>query len=129
MYDYFRYYIVGATPQVCQDKCSLRFSNLRGISTYSSYYCYCWYENGELPSPLPSDVHAYSENHLGSGEVTMTLNEQDGDCYQFFENVVDTETPTLVPSNSPTPLPTKAPTNKPTMKPTLSPVCLHTNRF
>jgi hypothetical protein len=123
MYDYLRFYIEGVTPEVCQDKCSLRFSGLTGISTYSSYYCYCWYSNGELPSSLPSDVHAFSANHQGVGEVSMTLNEADGDCYQFFENVVDTQTPTDMPTISPTPSPSRKPTMKPTRKPTSSPVC------
>lgn len=122
MYDYLRYYIEGVTPEMCQETCSIRSQSLKGISTYNSYFCYCWYENGKLPSPLPSDVHAYSASHQGSGEVTLTLNEQDGDCYKFVENFVDTETPTNTPTDSPTPSPTMAPTKKPTKRPTLKPV-------
>ena len=121
MYDYLRYYIDGVTPQQCQDKCSLNFVGLTGISTYNSYYCYCWHENGELPSSIPSDVHAYSANHQGAGEVSMTRGEADGDCYKFIENVIDTETPTMTPTVSPSFSPTPKPTKKPTMKPTQSP--------
>jgi hypothetical protein len=82
------------------------------------FYCYCWYSNGELPSPLPSDVHAYSANHQGIAEVFMALNEADGDCYQFFLHVVDTKTHANMPTISPSLSPSRKPTTKPIKKPT-----------
>jgi hypothetical protein len=118
MYDYLRFYIEDITVQVCQDKCIQHFSGLTGISTYNSYYCYCWYDNNALPDPRPSDIHGYSFSYFGTGEVAVTLKEADSDCYKFFETVVDTETPTLMPTEPPTPPPTVKPTALPTQKPT-----------
>ena len=121
MYDYLRFYLEGLTPQICQDKCIEYWVGLEGISTYQSHYCYCWYDDKKLPSDLPSDVHGYSTRFTGAGEVTMTKND-DGDCYKFLENVVATETPTMMPTDqpsiSPTPKPTSAPSKNPTQKPT-----------
>lgn len=97
MYDYLRYYIEGVTPQVCQDKCMENYFGLTGISTYDSTYCYCWFDNNQLPSKLPSDIHGYSSRFKGLGEVMMTLND-DGDCYKFIENEIDTESPTQMPT-------------------------------
>lgn len=120
MYDYLRFYMEGVTPQVCQDRCIQHFSGLTGISTYSSYYCYCWYDNNSIPDPQPSDIHGYSSSYFGTGAVSLTLNEADSDCYKFFEMVINTETPTLMPTEPPTPPPTSKPTALPTQKPTSS---------
>jgi hypothetical protein len=125
MYDYLRFYIEGVTPQICQDKCINHWQGLVGISTYDSHYCYCWFDDRELPDNIPSDVHGYSSRFNGKGEVTMTKNDE-GDCYKFLENAVVTETPTQMPTESPsispTPNPTRIPTNAPTQKPTESTV-------
>ena len=125
MYDYFRFYIEGVTPQICQDKCIDYWIGLVGISTYNSHYCYCWFDDAQLPSNVPSDVHGYSSRFEGEGQVAMTQND-DGDCYKFLENVIDTETPTQMPTESPrispTPKPTAIPTSHPTHKPTESTV-------
>lgn len=120
MYDYMRFSIQGVTPQICQDKCISHWEGLVGISTYQSIYCYCWFDNALLPSELPSDVHGYSSRFKGAGEVTLTLND-DGDCYQFIEKVVDTLTPTSMPTESPSLSPTRKPTAKPTSAPTAKP--------
>jgi hypothetical protein len=121
MYDYLRFHILDATHETCQDKCIQHPTNLVGISTYSETFCYCWYTN--LPSPLPSDIHGSSANHLGSGKVSTTLNEADGDCYKFISTTaIETDYPTLSPSLPPTFKPTTAkPTPLPTQKPTSAP--------
>ena len=150
MYDYFRFYIEGLTAQICQDKCIEHWQGLTGISTYDSHYCYCWFDDGELPNSQPSDIHGYSSRFKGSGEVALTLSSDDGDCYKFVENVsqqdeyvlriaclhsmltslyhsffskqiIDTETPTAMPTDSPSFSPTPKPTNAPTKFPTPSP--------
>jgi hypothetical protein len=120
MYDYLRFYIQDVTPQICQDKCIDHWEGLAGISTYQSTYCYCWFDDSQLPSKLPSDIHGYSSRFKGAGEVTLTLKD-DGDCYKFIENVVDTLTPTLMPTDSPSLSPTRKPTAKPTSAPTAKP--------
>ena len=87
MYDYLRFYTEGMTAQICQDKCIEHWQGLMGISTYNSHYCYCWFDDGELPNPQPSDIHGYSSRFKGSGEITLSLESDDGDCYKFVENV------------------------------------------
>ena len=118
MYDYTRFYIAGVTDEVCQDKCMENYRALLGLSTYAGSFCYCWYDNGMLPNPLPSDIHGYSNKYRGTGEVSLSLNEADGNCYKFFEEIVNTETPTQTPTYTPTQKPTAKPTNYPTQKPT-----------
>lgn len=105
---------------MCQDKCIDHWLGLVGISTYDSYYCYCWFDDSQLPSKIPSDIHGYSSKFKGEGEVVMTNNDE-GDCYKFLLNVISTETPTMMPTESPSISPTRKPTAIPTSYPTQKP--------
>ena len=83
--------------------------NLHGFS-YNTIdkNCYCLYEAGQLPDPLPAGT-AQVVNSSGSGPIATTFDEVGLECYTYHTASVVTASPTTIP-------PTASPTTNPTFQ-------------
>jgi hypothetical protein len=86
--DYPDFYYTDAsswTVATCDANC-LKTPHLLGFSLYpvtsTPYLCYCWYDDGKVPSPLPESsipVTSYS----GTGPLESTDNQSVAVCYAY----------------------------------------------
>ena len=92
-YDYLRYTIGNpahgdiSTPAGCENRCP-KTTGFRGFAifydtanSYAPTYCYCWFDDGTVPSGAGEDYQLTSSS--GTGVVTQISNIPYGSCYTF----------------------------------------------
>lgn len=76
------YFSVALTPEICATLCT-KTAHFRGYSVDQNLYCYCWYEDGQVPPADSSSGVTIYDGHSGSGEITQILYTGYSTCYQF----------------------------------------------
>ena len=96
---FHRLELAPATPQACADTCPVT-NAYRGFSAYSSN-CYCWYDDGLVPSTTSLGGQVFS-NWDGVGPVTTVMEQFGATCYKSIHTNPPTQVPSRKPSQKPT---------------------------